>query len=57
MLVRFDPRVEAFQSWAIPSGDVHAGIVRHVDVTDDGNLLIHQSATNRIIEVTIPPAD
>jgi virginiamycin B lyase len=55
--VRFDPRGETFQSWAIPSGDVHAGIVRHVDVTGDGNLLIHQSATNRIIEVTIPPAD
>jgi hypothetical protein len=24
--------------------------------TADGNLLIHQSSTNRIIEVTLPPA-
>lgn len=56
-LVRFDPRSEEFQSWPIPSGDVYAGIVRHVDVTEDGNLLIHQSATNRIIHVSIPPAD
>jgi virginiamycin B lyase len=56
-LVRFDPRSEQFQSWPIPSGDVYAGIVRHVDVTEDGNLLIHQSSTNRIIHVSIPPAD
>jgi virginiamycin B lyase len=56
-LVRFDPRSEEFQSWPIPSGDVYAGIVRHVDVTEDGNLLIHQSSTNRIIHVSIPPAD
>jgi virginiamycin B lyase len=52
-LVRFDPKTETFQSWAIPSGDVHAGIVRHMRKTKDGNLLIHQSATNRIILVTI----
>ena len=26
-LVRFDPADESFQSWAIPSGGVHAGIV------------------------------
>ncbi len=56
-LVRFDPRTETFQSWAIPSGDIYAGIVRHVDVTEDGNLLIHQSATNRIIQVSIPPVN
>jgi virginiamycin B lyase len=56
-LVRFDPRGETFQSWPIPSGGVYAGIVRHVDLTESGNLLIHQSATNRIIHVTVPPAD
>jgi virginiamycin B lyase len=51
-LVRFDPRTEEFQSWAIPSGGVHAGIVRHMRPTRDGDLLIHQSSTNRIIRVS-----
>jgi virginiamycin B lyase len=44
------------QSWPIPSGNVHAGIVRHMRATRDGNLLIHQSSTNRIILVTLKPA-
>ncbi len=44
-LVRFNPRTESFQSWAIPSG---VGIVRHVWVTEDNNLLIHQSSSNQI---------
>lgn len=44
-LVRFDPAAERFQSWAIPSG---AGIIRHVWVTEDKNLLIHQSSSNQI---------
>ncbi|MGI9423850.1 MAG: Vgb family protein [Hyphomicrobiaceae bacterium] len=57
MLVRFDPRSENFQSWPIPSGGIYAGILRHLDVTRDSNLVIHQSATNRIIHVTLPPAD
>ena len=52
-LVRFDPKSEKFQSWAIPSGNIYAGIVRHMRPTRDGNLLIHQSSTNRIILVTI----
>ena len=51
-LVRFDPKTETFQSWAIPSGGVHAGIIRHMRATPDGNLIIHQSSTNRIILVT-----
>jgi virginiamycin B lyase len=51
-LVRFDPKTETFQSWAIPSGGVHAGIIRHMLPTREGNLLIHQSSTNRIILVT-----
>jgi virginiamycin B lyase len=55
-LVRFDPKTETFQSWPIPSGGVYAGIVRHMRPTRDGNLLIHQSSTNRIILVTLPPA-
>lgn len=52
-LVRFDPETKSFQSWPIPSGDVHAGIVRHMRPDADGNLLIHQSSTNRIMRVTI----
>jgi virginiamycin B lyase len=51
-LVRFNPKTETFQSWAIPSGGVHAGIIRHMRVTPEGNLVIHQSSTNRIILVT-----
>jgi virginiamycin B lyase len=44
-LVRFDPKTEKFQSWAIPSG---VGIVRNMWVTKAGNLLIHQSSSNRV---------
>lgn len=51
-LVRFDPKTETFQSWAIPSGGIYAGIWRHGRATREGNLLIHQSSTNRIIQVT-----
>ena len=50
-LVRFDPQTETFQSRPIPSGGVYSGILRHGRATREGNLLIHQSATNRIIEV------
>ena len=53
MLVRFDPKTEQFQSWPIPSGGIHAGIVRHIRPTREGNLLIHQSSTNRILLVTL----
>jgi virginiamycin B lyase len=52
-LVRFDPKTEKFQSWAIPSG---VGIVRNMSVTPDGNLMIHQSSINRIGLVTISKA-
>jgi len=44
-LVRFDPVTEEFESWPIPSG---VGIVRNMWVTEAGNLLIHQSSSNRI---------
>ena len=44
-LVRFDPKTEKFQSWVIPSG---IGIVRNMWVTRAGNLLIHQSSSNRV---------
>jgi virginiamycin B lyase len=54
-LVRFDPATERFQSWPIASGNIHAGILRHMRPTPDGNLLIHQTSTNRIIMVTLKP--
>lgn len=54
-LVRFDPKTEKFQSWVIPSGGAPAGIIRHMRPTRDGNLLIHQSGTNRIMLVTLKP--
>ncbi len=44
-LVRFDPKTERFQSWAVPSG---VGIIRHMRKTPDGNLAIHQTSTNKI---------
>ncbi|MGH7835983.1 MAG: virginiamycin B lyase family protein [Candidatus Binatia bacterium] len=52
-LVRFDPATERFQSWAIPSGSIYGGILRHMRPTRDGDLLIHQTSTNRIILVTL----
>ena len=53
-LVRFDPRSETFQSWAIPSG---VGIIRHMRETPDGHLVIHQSSTNTVGLVTIDEPD
>ena len=51
-LVRFDPANETFQSWPIKSGNIYAGLVRNSRTTPQGTLLIHQTATNRVIEVT-----
>jgi virginiamycin B lyase len=53
-LVRFDPETESFQSWPIPSSGVYSGILRHVRTDAQGRLLIHQSATNHILRVSIP---
>ncbi len=54
MLVRFEPVTETFQSWPIPSGDLHAGILRHMRVSGDrAALLIHQTATGAIMRVTV----
>ncbi len=56
MLVRFDPKTETFQSWPMPSGEVYTGILRHMRVSRDGqSLLVHQTAGNRIMRVTIEP--
>ena len=52
-LVRFDPVTETFQSWPVPSGGIYAGMIRHMRPTREGNLLIHQTSTNRIYEVNV----
>ena len=44
-LVRFDPKTEEFQSWAIPSG---IGVIRNMRGTPNGDLVIHQSSTNTV---------
>ena len=49
-LVRFDPAKEQFQSWAVPSG---IGIIRHTWETQEGDLLIHQSSSNRVGRVRV----
>jgi len=54
-LVRFDPTTEVFQSWAVPSDDFYAGIIRHMRPARNGDILIHQSSTNKIIRVKIKP--
>lgn len=56
MLVRFDPKGERFQSWPVPLGGIHAGIIRHMRPARNGDLLIHQSSTNRIGRVATKPA-
>jgi virginiamycin B lyase len=52
ILVRFDPKTEQFQSWEIPSG---VGVVRNFGVTSDGDLIIHQTSSNRVGIVRIGP--
>jgi virginiamycin B lyase len=49
-LVRFDPKTETFQSWAIPSG---GGIVRNMTPTRDGNLVLAYSGVNRVALVEV----
>ncbi|HEU4922693.1 MAG TPA: hypothetical protein VFT23_06445 [Burkholderiales bacterium] len=44
-IVRFDPKAETFQTWAIPSGGY---IVRKMDVTPDGNPVIATSIVNGV---------
>jgi hypothetical protein len=52
VLVRFDIAAETFQSWPIKSGNVYVGILRNARITPHGTLLMHQTATNPVIEVT-----
>jgi virginiamycin B lyase len=49
-LVRFDPRLESFQSWPIPSG---GGVVRHMVATPDGRIYIACSGVNKVGIVTV----
>lgn len=49
-LVRFDPKTETFQTWAIPSG---GGVVRNMMATDDGHLVLACSGVNGIALVEI----
>ena len=50
-VVRFDPKTEKFQSWAIPGG---GNIVRNTSVTPDGNFVLANSLVNAVTLVTIP---
>ena len=49
-VVRFDPKTEKFQSWAIPGG---GNIVRNTDVTKDGNFVLANSLANTVTLVRI----
>jgi virginiamycin B lyase len=49
-IVRFDPRTETFQTWAIPGG---GDIVRNMDVTRDGNAVLANSLVNEVTLVEI----
>ena len=44
-IVRFDPKTETFQSWAIPGG---GDIVRNMDVDRDGNPVMANSLVNQV---------
>lgn len=52
-VVRFDPKIEKFQSWAIPGG---GNIVRNTDATKDGDFVLANSLTNEVTLVRIPKA-
>jgi virginiamycin B lyase len=49
-LVRFDPKIQSFQSWVIPSGGY---IVRKMDVTPDGNPVLATSTVNGVALVEV----
>jgi virginiamycin B lyase len=52
-IVRFDPKTENFQSWAIPGG---GDIVRNMDVNRDGNPVMANSLVNQVGIVEIKGA-
>jgi virginiamycin B lyase len=49
-LVRFDPQTERFQTWTIPSG---GHVVRHMQATANGNLVLAESGINKITLVEV----
>lgn len=49
-LVRFDPKTEKFQTWAIPAG---GGVVRNMMPTKDGDIAMAESALNIVALATI----
>jgi virginiamycin B lyase len=49
-VVRFDPKTEKFQSWAIPGG---GNIVRNTDVTKQGDFVLANSLVNTVTLVKI----
>jgi virginiamycin B lyase len=49
-VVRFDPKTEKFQAWAIPGG---GNIVRNTSVTTDGQFVLANSLVNTVTLVTI----
>ena len=49
-VVRFDPKTERFQSWAIPGG---GDIVRNTSVTKEGDFVLANSLVNQITLVRI----
>jgi virginiamycin B lyase len=49
-VVRFDPAMQRFQTWTIPSG---GGVVRNMMTTRDGNLVLACSAVNRVALVRV----
>jgi hypothetical protein len=49
-IVRFDPKTEKFQTFAIPSG---GGVLRHFEATADGNIVTANSGVNKIALVEI----
>jgi virginiamycin B lyase len=49
-VVRFDPKTEKFQSWAIPGG---GNIVRNTSVTREGDFVLANSLVNRVTLVKI----
>jgi len=49
-VVRFDPKTEKFQSWAIPGG---GNIVRNTSVTRDGDFVLANSLVNAVTLVKI----
>jgi virginiamycin B lyase len=51
-IVRFDPKTEKFQTWTIP-GRLGGDIVRNMDVTSDGDVLLANSLANEVGRVQI----